>query len=142
MKCAVISLQVSSVWFLTVLVSGCYEGVQRLCEERPRTVANFDHASTDGFLCLKSSRLPGSWDYICLSDQASENHLGTNARPSMNLGPFSNRPLSRLGSSIPTIYSPHSKCFILKYIPWNSMPSADPWPVTNYHGPDEGNRRL
>lgn len=27
-----------------------------------------------------------SWDYICLSDQASGNHLGTNARPSARAG--------------------------------------------------------
>ncbi|OAD52126.1 hypothetical protein WN48_02956 [Eufriesea mexicana] len=69
--------------FLSVLYWWIFEGVQRLREEQPRTVANFDHASMDGFLCLKSSRLPDSWDYICLSDQASENHLGTNAWPSM-----------------------------------------------------------
>ena len=77
----------------SLLCRWLFEGVQRLREERPRTVANFDHASTGGFLCLKSFRLPDSWDYICSSDQASENHLGTNARPvDVNLGPFSHPP--------------------------------------------------
>lgn len=113
MERAVISSRSWFGLFLSVLCWWMFEGVQRLREERPRTVANFDHASMDGFLCLKSSRLPDSWDYICLSDQASENHLGTNAWPSMWIS-----ALSSLAPRVLLLVYPHSSLDSFTIGPW------------------------